>query len=108
MADRPAWARWLRVGIPFSSWAREGGPPSGKLPLLDSLSPVQNSYLLGPLRKGEPPIVSLRWQRVTFIHATWDRYKAAEEINDLFAEGDEFVVRLYHTLRETGMAPERH
>lgn len=62
---------------------------------------------LGPLQKREPPIVSLRWRRVTFIHTTWDRFEAAEEINDLFAEGDEFVDRLYHALREADLAPER-
>ncbi|MEJ2734500.1 MAG: hypothetical protein P8189_13210 [Anaerolineae bacterium] len=62
---------------------------------------------LGPLQKREPPIVSLRWRRVTFIHTTWDRFEAAEEINDLFVEGDEFVDRLYHALRETDLIPER-
>jgi hypothetical protein len=62
---------------------------------------------LGPLFKREPPIVSLRWRRVTFIHTTWDRFQAAEELNDLFVEGDEFVDRLYHALREADMAPER-
>jgi hypothetical protein len=62
---------------------------------------------LGPLLKREPPIASLRWRRVTFIHTTWDRFQAAEELNDLFVEGDEFVDRLYHALREADMAPER-
>lgn len=63
---------------------------------------------LGPLQRREPPIVSLRWRRVSFIHTTWDRFEAAEEINDLFVEGDEFVDRLYHALREADLAPERH
>jgi hypothetical protein len=62
---------------------------------------------LGPLQVREPPIPSLRWRRVTFIYTTWDRFQAAEEINDLYAEGDEFVDRLYHALRESGLAPER-
>jgi hypothetical protein len=62
---------------------------------------------LGPLQKREPPIVSLRWRRISFIHTTWDRFQAAEEINDLFAEGEEFVDRLYHALREEGLVPER-
>jgi hypothetical protein len=62
---------------------------------------------LGPLQKREPPIVSLRWRRISFILTTWDRFQAAEEINDLFADGDEFVDRLYHALREEGLAPER-
>lgn len=62
---------------------------------------------LGPLQRREPPIVSRRWRRVTFIHTTWDRFQAAEEINDLFVEGGEFVDRLYHALREEGLTPER-
>ena len=62
---------------------------------------------LGPLQQREPPIVSQRWRRVAFIHTTWDRFQAAQEINDLFVEGGEFVDRLYHTLREEGFAPER-
>ncbi len=63
---------------------------------------------LGPLQKREPPIVSQRWRRITFIHTTWDRFQAAEEINDLFVEGGEFVDRLYHALRDSGMSPERY
>jgi hypothetical protein len=62
---------------------------------------------LGPLIPREPPIASRRWRRVTFIHTTWDRFQAAEEINDLFVEGSEFVDRLYHALRESDLAPER-
>jgi len=62
---------------------------------------------LGPLQRRQPPIVSRRWRRVTFIHTTWDRFQAAEEINDLFTEGGEFVDRLYHALREADLAPER-
>ena len=62
---------------------------------------------LGPLQRRDPPIVSLRWRRVTFIHTTWDRFEAAEEINDLFAEGGEFVDRLFHALRDARLAPER-
>lgn len=62
---------------------------------------------LGPLVRREPPIVSQRWRRISFIHSTWDRFQAAQEINDLFAEGDEFVDRLYHALREGGLTPER-
>jgi hypothetical protein len=62
---------------------------------------------LAPLQRRDPPIVSLRWRRITFIHTTWDRFEAAEEINDLFAEGGEFVDRLYHALREADLTPER-
>jgi molybdopterin converting factor small subunit len=62
---------------------------------------------LGPLQRRDPPIPSLRWRRISFIHTTWDRFEAAEEVNDLFVEGDEFVDRLYHALRESGLSPER-
>ena len=62
---------------------------------------------LGPLQRRDPPIVSLRWRRISFIHTTWDRFEAAEEINDLFVEGDQFVDRLYHALRDSGLSPER-
>jgi hypothetical protein len=62
---------------------------------------------LGPLQRREPPIVSQRWRRIAFLHTTGDRFQAAQEINDLFVEGGEFVDRLYHALREAGMAPER-
>jgi hypothetical protein len=62
---------------------------------------------LGPLQRREPPIISRRWRRVTFIYTTWDRFQAAQEINDLYAEGGEFVDRLYHALREAGLGPER-
>ena len=62
---------------------------------------------VGPLQRREPPIVSQRWRRITFIHTTWDRFEAAHEINDLFVEGGEFVDRLYHALREEGLPSER-
>ncbi|MGD9147605.1 MAG: hypothetical protein PVI80_18705 [Anaerolineae bacterium] len=62
---------------------------------------------LGPLQQRQPPIVSLRWRRISFIHTTWDRFQAAKEINDLFIESDEFVDRLYHALRESDLVPER-
>lgn len=63
---------------------------------------------LAPLHKLERPIVSLRWRRVTFIHTTWDRFQQAVEINDLFLEGGEFVDRVYATLKERGLHPERN
>jgi len=59
---------------------------------------------LGPLMKLEQPIPSLRWRRITFIDTTWDRFIAAEEINDLYVSGAE---GLYVTLKEAGFYPER-
>lgn len=59
---------------------------------------------LGPLMQLERPILSLRWRRITFIETTWDRFMAAEEINDLYASGAD---GLYVTLKEAGFYPER-
>jgi hypothetical protein len=59
---------------------------------------------LGRLMKREEPIPSLRWRRVTFIESTWDRFVAAEEINDLYATGAD---GLYVTLKEENLHPER-
>ena len=62
---------------------------------------------LGPLRDKVPPIRSLRWRRITFIQTTWDRFVAAQEINDLFSSSDQFVDRVYHALKMRGIQPER-
>ena len=59
---------------------------------------------IGPLIRREPPIPSLRWRRVSFITTTWDRFSAAEEINDLYLTGAD---GLYVTLKESGFFPER-
>jgi len=59
---------------------------------------------LGPLMRLERPIPSLRWRRITFIETSWDRFTAAEEINDLYASGAD---GLYVTLKEAGFHPER-
>ncbi len=59
---------------------------------------------IGPLIRRDPPIPSRRWRRITFIETTWDRFAAAEEINDLFASGAD---GLYVTLKESGFFPER-
>lgn len=63
---------------------------------------------LGPLQRLERPIISLRWRRVTFVHTTWDRFQDATELNDLFIDGGEYVDRLYATLKERGLRPERN
>ncbi|MCK4450940.1 MAG: hypothetical protein KAX26_10140, partial [Anaerolineae bacterium] len=59
---------------------------------------------LGPLMQLELPIHSLRWRRITFLETSWDRFTAAEEINDLYASGAD---GLYVTLKEAGFWPER-
>ncbi len=63
---------------------------------------------LGPLQRLERPIISLRWRRITFIHTTWDRFRDATEINDLFVDGDEYVDRLYAALKDRGIQSERN
>lgn len=60
---------------------------------------------LGPLRRLDLPIYSLRWRRITFIETTWDRFTTAEEINDLYVSGTD---GLYVTLKEMGLHPERN
>lgn len=55
---------------------------------------------LGPLIELENPIISLRWRRLTFLHTTWDRFQEATEINDLLVEGDQFVDRVFTTLKD--------
>ena len=59
---------------------------------------------LGPLMSLEQPIPSLRWRRINFIETSWDRFTAAEEINDLYASGAD---GLYVTLKDYGLFPER-
>jgi hypothetical protein len=63
---------------------------------------------LGPLQKLDQPIVSLRWRRITFLHTTWDRFQDATEINDLFVDGEDYVDRIYATLKERGIPAERN
>jgi hypothetical protein len=59
---------------------------------------------LGPLERLEPPIISLRWRRITFVETTWDRFQMAQEINELYASGAD---GLFVTLKDLGLAPER-
>ncbi len=58
---------------------------------------------IGPLIRREPAVPSLRWRRINFLKSTWDRFSAAEEINDLFISGED---GLFVTLRESGFFPE--
>ncbi len=61
---------------------------------------------LGPLEHKLPPIVSLRWWRVTFILTTGDRFMNALEIDDLF-EQESPAGQLYVKLKELGIQVER-
>lgn len=59
---------------------------------------------LGPLERLEPPIISLRWRRITFVETTWDRFQMAQEINELYASGAD---GLFVTLKDLGIEAER-
>lgn len=59
---------------------------------------------IGPLIQRVPSIPSLRWRRITFIETTWDRFNAADEVNDLYVSGAD---GLYVTLKESGFFPEK-
>ena len=63
---------------------------------------------LGPLKPKAPPIVSIRWRRITFIQTTWDRFVSAREVNDLYSTDKHFVDRVYHTLQNRGIQPDRN
>jgi hypothetical protein len=68
---------------------------------------ADNAYYvlqLGPLERLEPPIISLRWRRITFIETSWDRFQMAQEINELYASGAD---GLFVTLKDMGLTPER-
>ncbi len=65
---------------------------------------MQYVMQLGPLERLDPPIISLRWRRITFIETTWDRFQIAQEINELYASGAD---GLFVTLKDMGLAPER-
>jgi hypothetical protein len=62
---------------------------------------------LGPLKQKDPPILSVRWRRISFIQTTWDRFIKAREVNDLYATGSEFVDRVYYVLKSRGIQPDR-
>lgn len=62
---------------------------------------------LGPLKRKVPPIVSVRWRRITFIQTTWERFVTATEVNDLYRTDDVTLDYLYQELKARGIQPER-
>jgi len=62
---------------------------------------------LAPLKQKHPPIVSLRWRRITFIQTSWERFMVAREVNDLFRDDNILVEQLYHTLKGMRIYTER-
>jgi len=57
---------------------------------------------LGPLEQLPRPIPSRRLRRITFIHTTWGRLMAAEEINDLWVRSPA-KERLWRALQAAGL-----
>lgn len=103
----------LRWGIHF--YARRTGHEMVKrvdlLPDQPDHPCAQQEYYklqLGPIKHKEPPIVSVRWRRITFIQTTWDRFVNAREVNDLYSTDKQFVDRVYHALKNRGIQPDRN
>lgn len=59
---------------------------------------------LGPFQRLESPVPSSTFQRVTFIHTTFDRLVHAQDVRDLFLPEDPFQ-KLWHALRENRLRP---
>lgn len=73
-------------------------------------SRAENIYYkmqLGPLIAKQPPILNPLRRPISFIYTTWDRFAAAATIADLYSKADWYVERVYHALRQVGIAPER-
>jgi len=63
---------------------------------------------LEELQQKRPPIRNESRRSIAFIHTTWDRFVRAETIADLYSEGDYFVDRIYHALRNTNVQVQRY
>lgn len=55
-----------------------------------------------------PPIANKpKPHRFAFIYTTWDRFEQAQHIRDLYSQGDYFVDRVFHALKQGGINPLR-
>lgn len=74
----------------------------------EATHPRANEYYfridLGPLQRLDTPVVAGAFQRVTFIHTTFDRLLSATTVTDLFYKDDPFET-LWHALREHRLRP---
>ncbi|MEW5986703.1 MAG: DUF559 domain-containing protein [Chloroflexota bacterium] len=61
---------------------------------------------LEPLRRRPQPILSRRWRRIVFITTTWEKFKRAAEINDLFDDSP-LEDRLWAEMKRLQIAAER-
>lgn len=62
--------------------------------------------LIEPLKKLSKPIYSRRWRRIVFIPTTWEKFKVAMEINDLY-EGSPLEDKLWAALKMLDIPAER-
>ena len=62
---------------------------------------------LDELKAVEPPILNPTHRAIAFIYTTWDRFKAAKTIADLYSKSDWFVERLCFELRRIGIDPQQ-
>lgn len=62
---------------------------------------------LGPLVEKNHPVFNPTRRTISFIYTTWDRFVHARQISDLYSREDYYVDRIYHALRNAGVAPER-
>jgi len=54
---------------------------------------------LGELHPKTPPVLNPTGRAISFIYTTWDRFKDATEISDLYSRANEYVDRATHVLR---------
>lgn len=54
-----------------------------------------------------PPILNLPKRPISFIHTTWDRFKNAKTIPDLYSDADHLVDRVFYALSEANFNPQR-
>lgn len=69
----------------------------------------QGSYyqlLLGPMQQLPDPILSRRFRRIVFIPTTWEKFRSAVEINDLF-DGSPLEDRLWAEFKRLRIFAER-
>ena len=62
---------------------------------------------LGELQQKIPPILNPTARPISFAFTTWDRFVNARTIADLYSKADWFVERVYRSLREVGITPDR-
>lgn len=67
---------------------------------------IYYQIFLGPLQTLPKPIFSRRQRRITFIRSTWEKFKNAVEINDLYDESP-LENRLWAELKRLQVSAER-